>query len=98
MSFQSEYLQYIFAENLKMLFHNAIPHIIEKRDDKGNPVVFDCLFVKKSTGEVVNATKVQCISSHFRPRTYNLKFPGSGEIRKVRHCSIIEVNGEKISR
>lgn len=81
-----------------MLFHNAIPHIIEKRDDKGAPVRFDCVFIKKSTGEVVFANNVQCISSHFKPRTYNLKFTDSNEIRKVRHCSIIEVNGQKISR
>jgi len=81
-----------------MLYHNAIPHIIEKRDERGSPVVFDCVFVKRSTGERIAASKVQCISSHFRPRTYNLKFTDSGEIRKVRHCSIVEVNGQKISR
>jgi hypothetical protein len=78
-----------------MLHHSAIPSVIERKDNKGKPVVFDITFVKLSTGEIVHAPGVQCTSSHFEPRTYNIKLQ-NGEIRKVRHVSILKINGKTI--
>jgi uncharacterized protein YwbE len=72
-----------------MLHHSAIPSIIEQ------PGVNVKLKFIKSTGQVVECNNVVCTSSHFRPRTYNVRFE-NGEIRKVKHVSIIEVNGEPI--
>jgi hypothetical protein len=78
-----------------MLHHSVIPTVIEKKDGKGMPVVFDIAFRKRSTGERVEESGAQCLSSHFEPRTYNVKF-ASGEIRKVRHLSIVRINNERI--
>ena len=78
-----------------MLHHSVIPKVIEKTDGKGNNVLFDLVFRKRSTGERIVAEGVECLSSHFEPRTYNIKFQ-NGEIRKVRHYSIVRINNERI--
>ncbi len=80
-----------------MIHHSVIHTIIERKDGGGKPVAFDCAFVKKSTGELIVANGVECTSSHFQPRTYNIKF-SNNEIRKVRHIGVMELNGEKVYR
>ena len=78
-----------------MLHHSVIPKIVEKKNSDGNSTLFDLVFRKRSTGERIEALGVECLSSHFEPRTYNIKFQ-NGEIRKVRHYSIVRINNEKI--
>lgn len=73
-----------------MLHHSAIPNIIEQPNS-----LFNMKFVKISTGEIITCENVRCTSSRFRPRTYNIEFTNK-EKRKVRHVSIIELNGVKI--
>jgi hypothetical protein len=80
-----------------MLHHSVIPTIIERKDGDNKPVLFNMKFGKRSTGEIIEANQVQCTSSHFQPRTYNIKF-SNNEIRKVRHILITELNGERIYR
>jgi len=78
-----------------MLHESRIPDVIECKDKKGSPVVFDIVFVKQSTGELIRLQNVQCTSSHFEPRTYNVKLE-NGEFRKVLHRNITEVNNQEI--
>lgn len=76
-----------------MLHYSSIYPVIEKTDALGNPVTFSFKFVKKRTGELITADNCICTSSHFRPRTINVKFQDSNEFRKIRCCSIVELNG-----
>ena len=79
-----------------MLHWSAIYNVVERKDSTGMPVEFSLVFVKKSTGDIVNAERVVCTSSHFRPRSINIMFVVSREIRKVRCVSIIEINGVEV--
>ena len=72
-----------------MINLNAIPTIIEKPNTS-----FDVKFIKED-GSIVIMYEVHCTSSHFRPRTYNVKSQQSNEFRKIRHTTIIEVNQTK---
>lgn len=80
-----------------MLHHSVIHTIIERKNGENKPESFDMKFVTRSNGELIEANAVQCTSSHFQPRTYNIKF-SNNEIRKVRHIGIVELNGEKVYR
>ena len=79
-----------------MIHNSIIQTIIEKKKANGKPKEFSIKFVKKSTGEIVIGDRCICLSSHFDPRTYNIKFVESGAIRKIKHISIIELNGEEV--
>ena len=47
-------------------------------------------------GYEVFAERAVCTSFHSAGRTLNIKFLPSGEIRKVRRCTITEFNGEEV--
>ena len=79
-----------------MLHWSSIYNVVEKKDGKGIPVEFSLVFIKISTGDLVKVDHCVCTSSHFRPRTINIKCLPSEEIRKVRCCSIIELNGVEV--
>ena len=82
---------YFISIILLMIFSDALPIIIEKELNG-----IELKYVKKSTGEIVEFKDCICTSSRFRPRTYNLKCKQSGEIRKIRHSLIIEINGIEV--
>lgn len=71
-----------------MLHYSSIYNVIEKPG-----CIFSLKFVKMKTGEIVFIDQCICTSSHFRPRTINVKIVASEEIRKIRTCSMIELNG-----
>jgi hypothetical protein len=79
-----------------MLNWSAIYAVVEKKDKNGIPVEFSMSFVKRSTGDIVDITRCVCTSSHFRPRTINIKCLPSEEIRKVRCCCITKINDSEI--
>lgn len=79
-----------------MLHWSAIYNVIEKKDSNGMPVEFSILFASKRTGEWISGVRCVCTSSHFRPRTINIKFLPSEEIRTIRCCSIKEINGVEV--
>ena len=80
-----------------MLHHSKIPQVIEAKDAKGAPVLFSMVYVKKSNGAKLLMERVQCTSSNFDPRTYNIKLE-NGEFRTVCHNGIIRVNSQEIYR
>lgn len=79
-----------------MLHYSAIYNVIERTDHKGNKLPFSFMFVKMKTGDIIVAENCICTSSHHRPRTINVKFKDSNEFRKIRTCSIIELNGVEV--
>lgn len=56
---------------------------------------FSLKFTAKK-GNQVFAQKVVCTSFHSSGRTMNIKFLTSGEIRKIRRCTITQFNGQEV--
>lgn len=56
---------------------------------------FSLRFIAKPGYEVF-AQKAVCTSFHSKGRTMNIKFLKSGEIRKIRRCTITEFNGQEV--
>ncbi|MEI7594498.1 MAG: hypothetical protein WCK02_02035 [Bacteroidota bacterium] len=72
-----------------MLNLSAIPTLIEKQD-----TIFSIQFIDKQ-GKTITMNNTVCLSSHYKPRTYNIRQLDSGEIRTIRHISIVAFNGEE---
>lgn len=51
----------------------------------------------KEDGEVVHAEGVVCTSSYFQNNTANLRWPESGEIRKISVPAIFEINNQEVA-
>ena len=79
-----------------MIHISKLNIITEKKDGSGEPVPFDFKAVTLQ-GEILEGLQVIVTSSNFQRRTRNIKFPESGEFRKLRNISFIEVNGEEIT-
>jgi len=47
-------------------------------------------------GDVIRGERCICTSFHSQGRTMNIKFCDSGQIRKVRRCSIISINNQEV--
>ena len=79
-----------------MIHISKLNIITEKKDGRGEPVPFDFKAVTLQ-GEILTGKNVIVTSSNFKRRTRNIKFLDSGEFRKIRNISFIEVNGEEIT-
>lgn len=74
----------------KRLLHlSAIHKLIQDNE------VFAFRFVDKK-GVIIEGKECVCTSFYSTGRTMNVKWLQSGEIRKVRRCSIIEFNGLEV--
>lgn len=71
------------------MIHISEVHRIVERGE------FSLKFVATS-GEIIDVKRAICSSFHSEGRTMNIKFCDSGQIRKVRRCSIIEINGKEV--
>lgn len=56
---------------------------------------FSIKFVKEN-GEIVYGKRCICTSFFSRGRTMNVMFCDSREVRKIRRCTIVEINGEEV--
>lgn len=45
---------------------------------------------------VMDCKGVVCTSSNFNNNTFNIRFPDSGEIRKIKAICIFEFNGKEV--
>ena len=70
-------------------------HLSQLNELVRNGVVFAFSFVDKK-GIVIEGKECVCTSFHSAGRTMNIKWLQSGEIRKVRRCSIISFNGLEV--
>ncbi len=61
--------------------------------ESGEPV--NLSFWKKN-GEIVQANGVKCTSSNFENNSFNIIFPESGEIRKIKALLVFNINGEEV--
>jgi hypothetical protein len=72
------------------MIHISEVHRIVERGE------FSLRFVA-TTGEVIEAKRCICSSFHSDGRTMNIKFCDSGQIRKVRRCTIISINQQEVA-
>lgn len=79
-----------------MIHISRLPDLMERVDKNKKRVPFSLVFVKKSTGEVLNAKEVVCTSTFAENRTANILFVDSREVRKISMLSIIRFNDEEV--
>lgn len=78
---------------MKRVIHvRALSSILERKDEKGNPIPFNARVFKRNGG-VSTYTNAVCTSS-FHEGYRNLRM--NNEIRKVRDIFFIEVNGMEV--
>ena len=77
------------------MIHVSKISLLAEQMENGQPKLFSCKFVKRTTGEIVTVEKCFCTSVHSEGGTMNIKFP-NGQIRKIRILSIIEFNGVEV--
>lgn len=65
---------------------------ISRITEKGE---FSLEFVGTS-GEIIQGKRCICTSFHSKGNTMNIKFCDSGQVRKVRRCSITRVNEQEV--
>ena len=51
----------------------------------------------KESGEVVQADGVVCTSTYYHNNTANIRWPESGEIRKIHVPAIFEINKQEVA-
>ncbi|MFV0538847.1 MAG: hypothetical protein ACK5M3_16005 [Dysgonomonas sp.] len=50
----------------------------------------------KKDASIMECKRVVCTSSNFKNSTFNIRFPESGEIRKIKAICIYELNGKEV--
>lgn len=78
-----------------MIHLSQVLTVIQRKDPHGHPVPFSFKAVTLK-GEPIEGDNCIVTSSHNAPRTVNLKWQVSGEIRKIRMVSFIEINGQEV--
>jgi hypothetical protein len=56
---------------------------------------FSFRFVERG-GDIVTGRRCVCTSFFSRGRTMNVRWCESNQVRKIRRCTIIEINGEEV--
>ena len=79
-----------------MIHISKINLITEKKDSTGDAVHFSFKAITL-TGEILEGNNCIVTSSNFQRRTRNIKFIDSGEFRKIRNISFIELNGVEVT-
>ena len=78
------------------MIHVSRLHILlAKKDKNANPAPFSLKFIK-ANGELVNIEHCICTSFHSAHRTFNIRITPSGEFRKVRLYSVVELNNTQM--
>ncbi len=78
----------------KLIKQSQIWEIMQRKDEKGKPIVFQIKFVKQS-GEIKQYSECVLSSFHTLGRTCNVIPKGERFPRSIRKISIIEFNKHK---
>ena len=79
-----------------MIHISKINLITEKEGPDGKPVPFAFKAITLK-GEVIEGKNCVVTSSNYKQNTRNIKWLASGEIRKIKNISFIELNGVEVS-
>lgn len=78
-----------------MLHVSKISLVCERKDPSGQPVPFSFKAITLE-GAVIDGSNCIITSSNHARKTVNIKFLDSGEFRKLRLISFIEINGQEV--
>ena len=79
----------------RMLHVSKILTVAQRKDGTGHPVPFSFKAITLS-GELIEGSNCIATSSFNQGRTVNIKWLDSGEFRKLRLISFIEINGQEV--
>jgi len=79
-----------------MIHYSKINLITQRKDAKGQPLPFSFKAVTIS-GQIIEGDNCIVLSSNYQRRTRNIKWQASGEVRKIRNISFIELNGTEVT-
>ena len=79
-----------------MIHISKINLITEKKNADGKPVPFSFKAVSLK-GEIIDGENCVVTSSNYHNNTRNIKWLDSGEIRKIKNVSFIELNGVEVT-
>ena len=79
-----------------MIHISKLSLVTEKRDARGEPVPFDFKAITLK-GEIIEGKDCIVTSSNNERHTRNIKYLASGEFRKLRNISFIEINGVEVT-
>lgn len=78
-----------------MLHISKISVVCERKDPSGQPVPFSFKAVTLD-GRIIDGKNCIITSSNHQRKTVNIKYLESGEFRKLRLISFIEINGQEV--
>jgi hypothetical protein len=79
---------------IKHIFLRAARHVLDPVD-KNAPRKLVHIVCSTSSGDIIRG-EVTCTSSNFRNNTFNVRFPDSGEIRKLHFSLLLSINHTEI--
>lgn len=79
-----------------MIHISKIGFITEKKDASGKPLPFSFKAILMD-GRLLEGSNCVVTSSNYHRDTRNIKWLESGEIRKIKNISFIEINGIEIT-
>lgn len=81
---------------MKRIHWSKLWELMERKDDRGKPIPFSIVFVKRKTGEIRKKMNCTCTSVHAIGPTVNILYAGEVEPRSIRKCLIIEFNNMSV--
>lgn len=79
-----------------MIHVSKLNILTEKKDAAGRPIPFDFKAISLK-GEIIEGRNCVVTSSNYHNNTRNIKWNESGEIRKIKNISFVEINGVEIT-
>ena len=79
----------------KLLNYKYCHLLMERKDEKGNPVPFSFRYIKKN-GDILDAKNVVCTSANVKKKTHTVKFLDSGEVRTIHDVLLISIDDTRI--
>ena len=79
----------------KLLNYKYVHMLMERKDERGNPVPFSFKYIKLN-GEIMEGENVVCTSANVKKKTHTIKFPESGQVRTIHDVLLISIDDTRI--
>ena len=79
----------------KALNYKHVHLLMERKDERGNPVPFSFKYIKLK-GEIMEGENVVCTSANVKKKTHTIKFPESGQLRTIHDVLLISIGDTRI--
>ena len=79
----------------KLLQYKHVHLLMERKDERGNPVPFSFRYIKKN-GEIMEGENVVCTSVDVKKKMHTIKFLESGQVRTIHDVLLISVDDTRI--